>query len=186
MDKAENETLLIEGDPPIHWHDTLASTNTEALRLGEEGAPHHTAVVARYQTQGRGKLASRWVMPRGEGVLLSILLRRVPESMAFTQLTLQVGWRLAQLLRELTGLAVEVKKPNDLMIEGLKLAGILSEARWRGEKMLYAVVGVGINVNVQSFPDELTATACSLSQVAGKPFNVEEITRAVIECLRGM
>lgn len=176
----------IEGDPPIHWHEEIGSTNTEAMRLGEAGAPHGTAVVARYQTAGRGKLSAKWLMPPGEGILLSILLRRMPGGVPFGQLTLQMGYTIAEFLRARTGLTIDIKEPNDLMIGGRKLAGILSEARWRGDEMLHAVVGVGINVNVREFPEEIRERACSLAQAAGREFDVEELAKGLIEHIRSL
>lgn len=171
---------------PIYRHESIASTNTEALRLGEAGEPHHTVVIADYQTAGRGKLDRKWLMPPKKGVLLSIILRDMPPGVAFASLTLQVGWRLANRLRAMTGLQIDVKQPNDLMFQGKKLGGILSEARWRGEELVFAVVGVGINVNVAEFPEELRESATSLALAAGREFEVEEIIQAVIEELRGI
>lgn len=170
--------------PPIYRHESIPSTNTEALRLGEAGAPHHTAVRADYQTAGRGKLDRKWLMPAWQGILLSVLYRDLPRDVPFSNLTLQVGWRLANRLREMTGLTIDVKQPNDLLIEGKKIAGILCEARWRGEEFLFAVVGVGINVNVKNFPDELKETATSLALAAGRDFSVDEIASAVLDELR--
>jgi BirA family biotin operon repressor/biotin-[acetyl-CoA-carboxylase] ligase len=168
---------------PIHRHETIDSTNSEAMRMGEAGAEHKTIVVAYVQTAGRGKLDSRWVMPAGEGILLSILLREMPRGISFGQLTLQMGGILAQWLGEETHLAVQVKKPNDLLIGGKKVCGILSEARWRSEEMLFAVVGIGINVNVTSFPDELSETATSLKMETGREFDLLALTNNLIERL---
>ena len=184
IEEERTEEPCVEGAPPVYRYETIDSTNSEALRLGEAGAPHGTAVVSRYQTAGRGKLESRWLMPRGEGVLLSILLRRPPEDVAFPMLTLRAGQSIAELLRRLTSLPIEVKHPNDLIIGGRKLAGILSEARWLGETLQFAVVGVGINVNVSEFPEEIRPTATSLAIEAGKSFDVGEITDALIIRLR--
>jgi BirA family transcriptional regulator, biotin operon repressor / biotin---[acetyl-CoA-carboxylase] ligase len=176
----------IEGDPPLYRFSSIESTNTEALRLGQGGAPHLTAVCAGYQTAGRGQFERRWHMPEGQGVLLSVLYRQMPQGVEFTTLTLQVGRVMAELLGELSGLRVGVKEPNDLIIEGKKLGGILSEARWRADQFLYAVVGIGINVNVLDFPDEISETACSLAQRAGRTFDVEEVLQAVLHRLRNL
>ena len=184
MNKPRPTPIKIEGRPPIYWFDSVGSTNTELLNLADEGAEHGTAAVTQFQTHGRGKLERRWLMPPGQGILMSILYREMPQGVQFTQLTLRLGWSLANFLRGLTGLEIDVKKPNDLMIDGKKLVGILSEARWRGNQMLYAVVGIGINVNVTEFPDEIRETATSLALAAGREFDVEELTRALIDHLR--
>ncbi len=173
-------------DPPVYRHESLDSTNSEALRLGEAGAPHLTAVVADYQTAGRGKLQSPWYMPAGTGVALSVLYREMPPGVEFSLLTLHVGRRLRERLQKLTGLKIDVKEPNDLLIDGKKVAGILSEARWRGQNLLLAVVGVGVNVNVREFPEELASTASSLALVAGRDFDVEEIAEGLIAELRAL
>ena len=174
------------GDPPVHRHASLDSTNSEALRLGESGAPHHTVVVAEYQSAGRGQMDRRWLMPRGQGVLLSILLRETPPGAEFAKLTLRVGRAVADLLGRESGLRIEIKAPNDLMIEGKKVAGILSEARWRGEDLLFAVVGVGINVNVLEFPPEISDSATSLALAAGREFDLERLIQGLILCLRSL
>lgn len=180
------QPIRIEGDPPIRFHEILASTNTEAMRLGETGADHLTAIVTRFQTAGRGKLDAKWFMPAGEGALLSVLMRRMPPGIEFATLTLRSGWVLAQMLSRTTGAKVDVKKPNDLMIDGKKLGGILSEARWRGEEMLFAVIGVGINVNVSEFPADLRDRSTSLAIETGREHDVEAVSLDVIECLRTM
>lgn len=180
------ELIRIEGDPPLHRFRFIESTNTEALRLGQAGAPHLTAVCAEYQTAGRGQFQRRWVMPAGQGVLLSVLYRQMPPGVEFTTLTLQVGRVMAELLGQIGGVTIGIKEPNDLIIDGRKLAGILSEARWRGDQFLYAVVGIGINVNVRDFPEELRETACSLAQAAGRDFDVEEVLQAVLRRLRNL
>jgi BirA family biotin operon repressor/biotin-[acetyl-CoA-carboxylase] ligase len=143
-------------------------------------------VRADYQTAGRGKLERKWLMPPKQGVLLSIILREMPPGVQLMQLTLQVGWKLANRLRQITGLQIGIKEPNDLMVGGKKIAGILSEARWRGDEFLFAVVGVGINVNVMEFPEEIRETATSLALAAGREFDLDAVAQAVIEELRGL
>lgn len=185
-----NETAAgspqIEGDPPLYRFRSIESTNTEALRLGQAGAAHLTAVCAGYQTAGRGQFERKWHMPEGQGVLLSVLYRQMPPGVEFTTLTLQVGRTMAELLGRIGGVRIDIKEPNDLMIEGRKLGGILSEARWRGDQFLYAVVGIGINVNVMEFPEEIRETACSLAMKAGRTFEVEEVLQAVLGKLRNL
>ena len=173
-------------DPLTHWRDTVDSTNAEAMRLGNLDAPNLTAVVARYQTAGRGQRGRTWIMPRDQGVLLSILYQQLPHGVTFPELTLKAAQVLAELLQEITGLQLEIKEPNDLLIDGKKVGGILSEAAWRGEVLECAVLGVGINVNVAVFPDELRDTACSLAQASGRRFDIEELSREVIRRLRRM
>lgn len=171
-------------EPPVFRFATIDSTNSEAMRRGDAGAPHGSAFVADFQTAGRGKPGSEWWMPPGQGVLLSVLLRRLPDGVEFGDLTLEVGRRLAEAVRGRTGLPVEVKLPNDLTVAGRKFAGILCEARWRDDRPLFVVVGAGIDVNVRDFPQELRATATSLAVEAGREFEVEEIVRLAIDAIR--
>ncbi len=123
-------------------------------------------------------------MPAGKGVLVSVLLRELPAGLEFTTLTVHVGWKLAALLAKAAGLQIDVKLPNDLMIQGRKVGGILCEARWRGEELICVVVGVGINVNVTDFPAELQNVATSLAMAAAREFDLPSLRSDMIECLR--
>jgi BirA family biotin operon repressor/biotin-[acetyl-CoA-carboxylase] ligase len=171
---------------PIHRHQSLDSTNTELLRLADAGAPHHTAVVAKFQTAGRGQPGRSWWMPPGKGILLSILYRELPAGVEFSGLTVHLGRRMAELIQFHVGRKVDIKLPNDLLIDGRKVAGILCEARWRGDRLLHIVAGFGLNVNVLEFPDDLAASATSLAREAGREFDLEFLTDAVIQRLRDL
>ncbi|MBI3736808.1 biotin--[acetyl-CoA-carboxylase] ligase [Candidatus Sumerlaeota bacterium] len=175
-----------QNNPPIHRHRILDSTNSEAFRIAESGAPHLTAVAAEFQTAGRGQPGHEWWMPESEGILLSILLREIPSGILFQDLTLRAGWTAARLLEEKTGVKIEIKLPNDLMINGKKAGGILCEARWRDDELRCAVIGIGINVNVRHFPEELRAIATSLAIEAGREFDREELLQALVGTLREM
>lgn len=172
--------------PPIFRFATIDSTNTEAFRAAERGAPHGSAFLAEFQTAGRGKPGSEWWMPPGAGVLLSVLLRQVPATIPFESMSVEIGRRLADRIRELTGLPVQVKPPNDLLVGGKKFSGILCEARWRGDRLEWVVVGVGIDVNVREFPEELRATATSLALAAGRDLDVETVAMAALDVIRSL
>lgn len=174
------------GAPPIYKFRSIDSTNTRALAMAEEGAPHHTALLADYQTGGRGQFERKWHMAAGEGVLMSLIYREMPPGVEFTTLTLQVARAMAECLGGLVGVTIDIKAPNDLTIGGKKLAGILSEARWRGDQFLHAVVGIGVNVNVREFPPEIAETACSMVQATGHEFDVREVALAMLVRLRNL
>jgi len=186
MENFPYTNIAEHGATPIYHFLSIDSTNTRALRMAEEGAPNHAVLLADYQTGGRGQFERKWHMAAGEGVLMSFIYREMPPGVEFTTLTLQVARVLAECLGELMGTTVDIKAPNDLMVGGKKLAGILSEARWRGDQMLHAVVGIGVNVNVKEFPEEISETACSMYQAAGKEFDVREVATAMIGRLRDL
>jgi BirA family biotin operon repressor/biotin-[acetyl-CoA-carboxylase] ligase len=148
----------------IRWYDELASTMDEAHRLAEAGAAHGTAVAARVQTGGRGSRGRSWVSPSG-GLWLSVVCRP-PGPELMESLSVRAGDAVARALHDaIPGLPpVTVKLPNDLLVGGRKLAGILCEARWEGQRPLWAVIGIGINVR-NPIPAELEGTAVSLAEL---------------------
>lgn len=147
----------------VVWHDRLASTMDTAHALAEQGAPHGTAIAAREQEAGRGRRGRRWHSPRG-GLWMSVICRPGDVS-AMEHLSLRVGLAVADTLEQLLpGLPrLTVKWPNDLLIEGHKVAGILCEARWDGSRPGWVVVGVGVNV-VNRVPEAVAESGASLRE----------------------
>ena len=133
------------GSPMLVVVDRCASTMDLAHHLAADGAPHGTAVVADEQGAGRGRTGKSWTSARGAGVWVSVLLRRAVATPGGV-LSLRTGLELAQALDAFAGSTIQLKWPNDLFHGGMKLAGILTEARWRGDQLEWIVVGVGINV----------------------------------------
>ena len=131
----------------------VGSTNDEAKRLAAQGAVEGTVVVAEEQSAGRGRLGRRWVAPPGTCLLCSILFRPALRLSETVQLTMLCALAAADALQEVAGLHAALKWPNDLLVAGRKLAGLLSESGVTGERVDYVVVGMGINVNVP--PQEL-------------------------------
>lgn len=148
----------------IRWHDSLASTMDEAHRLAEAGAPHGTAVAARIQTAGRGRRGRTWEAPAG-GLWMSVVCRPAAAG-DMNSLSVRAGEALAAtLMREVPGLrGLTVKPPNDLLVGGRKLAGLLCEARWEGPRPLWVVIGAGLNVS-NPVPESLAGTAVSLAEL---------------------
>ena len=128
----------------VRWHAVLDSTMDEAHRLAHGGAPAGTVVVADRQQQGRGRGGRAWSSAAGAGVWVT-LLERPAEASALGVLSLRLGLALAEALEPYTSGPVQVKWPNDLLVAGGKLAGILVEARWRGTQVEWVAVGVGVN-----------------------------------------
>jgi BirA family biotin operon repressor/biotin-[acetyl-CoA-carboxylase] ligase len=165
----------------IHRFDTVASTQDLAHALAQGGAPAGTAVVAREQTLGRGSRGRSWAAPAG-GLWISILCR--PRAAPAAEvLSLRAALVVAAAIEAACpGLRLLLKWPNDLLLGGRKLGGILSEARWQGSALGWIVVGVGINV-ANPIPPELAASAIALaSAVPGAtPAALEEpVARAVL------
>lgn len=125
--------------------DRCSSTMDLTHQLAQDGAPHGTVVVAEEQRAGRGRTGKAWHSPRGNGVWASVLLR-APAAASGGVLSLRAGLELAQALEPRAAGRIQLKWPNDLLIHGRKLAGVLTEARWRGDVLEWVVVGVGVNV----------------------------------------
>lgn len=144
------------------WVDRVASTQDLIHDLGAEGAPDGTAVVAVEQTAGRGSRGRTWASPRG-GLWLSVLCR--PTGAAPPDaFSLRVALAVADALETAGVSRVELKWPNDLLVGGRKIGGILSEARWTGERVGWVAVGVGINVS-NPLPVELQETAAAVGEL---------------------
>ncbi len=161
--------------------EMVDSTNTVAMELGGRGAPHGTVVVARRQTAGRGRFNRSWISPEGN-IYMSILLRPVLALSALPLLTLTAAVACARALKETAEFPVEIKWPNDLMASGKKIGGILTEAKSRGKKVLFIIVGIGINLNSDAadFPPELRAIATSLKAETGREIRKNGLIRNIL------
>lgn len=152
----------------IEWYPQLPSTMDAVHRRAREGAPHGLGIGAREQTGGRGRRGRHWSSPPG-GVWLSVLCRpATPEGLEC--LSLRAGLVVADALEHLTGgaVSIQIKWPNDLLLDGRKVAGILCETRFEGDRPGWVVVGVGINLTNPIEPG-LTARATRLADHASPP-----------------
>lgn len=161
---------------PIIYQSVVDSTQDLAHQAAQAGAPQGLVVLADEQRAGKGRLGRRWVAPFGSSLLMSILLRPDIPVMQAARLTMCVGLGAAEAVEAVTGLTIQLKWPNDLYLNSQKLAGLLTETSLEGERLVYAVIGLGLNVNVQfAAGDELAGTATSLAMVLGR-----EISRVVL------
>ncbi len=171
-----------------------ASTNDEAVRLSEAGAVHGTVVTADAQSAGRGRRGRHWHSPAGQNLYLSCLLRPDMDPAQAPAITLAAGIgvceAVAALLSEHRGgkpqdapLQPMLKWPNDVRVDGRKLAGILTEMATSGERVHRVVVGVGINVWTRAFPSELADTATSLALLGALP-SAEEKAKHSADAVR--
>lgn len=165
----------------LYVYEEIDSTNIRAKQLGETGEPQGTLVVANRQSAGRGRRGRNWESPEGCGVYLSILLRPEFAPDRASMLTLVMAYSVAKALKECTGLDVQIKWPNDIVINGKKLVGILTEMSTEIDYINHVVVGVGINVNTEIFPEEIEDKATSLRIECGykiqRSFIVAEVMK---------
>jgi BirA family biotin operon repressor/biotin-[acetyl-CoA-carboxylase] ligase len=142
--------------------DSLPSTNDLAHQMAESGAEEGTTIVAREQTAGRGRQGRRWLSPAGQGLYLSLILRPRIKAADAARLTLSSAIAVAETLLEQFAIKPDIKWPNDILVRGRKICGILVECATEGESLQYAIVGIGINVAQRHFPDEIAAIATSV------------------------
>ena len=166
---------------PVHHFETLNSTNDLAKELAAQGAPEGTVVVAEAQTGGRGRLGREWNSPPGLGLYVSLVLRPMLPPMELPQITLTTAVAVVRAVRRVAGLAPEIKWPNDLLLNGKKLGGILTEMETESDRIRHVVVGLGLNVNNPGFPPELAATATSLTLAAGRALSRVHLLQAWLE-----
>jgi BirA family biotin operon repressor/biotin-[acetyl-CoA-carboxylase] ligase len=162
----------------VSCYPSLPSTNDVAKTRSQEGAKEGMVIVAEEQTAGRGRIKRRWLSPRG-GIALSIIL--YPPLDYLSSLIMVASLAVAGSIERVTGLKAQIKWPNDVLVNGKKVCGILVESDVRGNKVDYAVIGIGINVNLKlsEFP-QIAPMATSLSQELGRDVSRREIVRSLL------
>ena len=160
----------------LRCFSTVTSTNDLAMRLADIGVDEGTVILADAQTAGRGRRGREWFSPIGSGIYVSVVLRPSGDSAQVShwiasRVTVTAGVALAEGVRASTGLPVELKWPNDLVVGRRKLGGILTEMSTTGAHRLAVVVGFGINVRLTSYPQTLTSVATSLEAELGRPID---------------
>ncbi len=151
---------------PIHFFESIPSTNTLAKKLAENGALHGTAVIATSQTEGRGRLGKSWHSVAGKGLYCSIIVRPKLTPQDFPKITLAAGLGVAQAVDRIAGGFSQLKWPNDIFLNGKKCGGILTESSAMNEPdgRRFAVIGIGLNLSssLEDFPEELYGKATSI------------------------
>lgn len=157
----------------IHYEETVDSTQKIAHRLAQEGAIEGTVVVAEEQTAGRGRLDRAWYSPKHTGVWMSIILRPALPPQRAPQLTLMAAVATVQAIQEVTAISPDIKWPNDILINGKKAVGILTEMQADSDRIHSVIIGLGINVNQQKehFAPAIQDIATSLKLESGKDIN---------------
>ncbi|WP_028391529.1 biotin--[acetyl-CoA-carboxylase] ligase [Bacillus cihuensis] len=166
----------------IHYEESVDSTQKIANRLANEDAAEGTIVIAEEQTLGKGRLSRNWHSPKFTGIWMSLILRpNIPFHEA-PQLTLLAAVAVAQAIEDVTDLTPEIKWPNDLLIKGKKVTGILTELQAESDRIHSVIVGMGINVNqkLSDFPEELQNTATSLFIESGKNISRSALIQQIL------
>jgi BirA family biotin operon repressor/biotin-[acetyl-CoA-carboxylase] ligase len=169
-------------DSHLHHFYKIGSTNTAAMAAAAEGAPEGTVFLAEEQTAGRGRGANSWQSPQSTGIYCSVILRPALPPSDVLALSLAAGLSVQAAIREVDSrVQVDLKWPNDVLLSGKKVCGILTEMNAEATRVRYIVVGMGINVNQASFPKDLPAT--SLRLATGSEWSRVELAGALLKSL---
>ncbi len=166
----------------IFRFESLPSTNDEAARLATDGAQEGTCVVAGEQTSGRGRLQRRWVSPKNAGLYFSIILRPKFDQSAWPLLTLMAAVAVREALFEASGIKTDIKWPNDILVNEKKICGILAETVETAAGRA-VIVGIGINLNQDSFPAQLDDVATSVERESVHPADAEIVLQHLVTAL---
>lgn len=178
---AGHEDPLIIGRE-IHVFQAIDSTNIKGMELGERGSPEGTIVLTETQTNGKGRLGRRWISPEGN-IYLSIILRPKILPSEAPLITLMAAVASASALRKALNTGVNIKWPNDIIIEGKKVGGILTEMNSEMDRVNYIVLGIGINVNMNLtlLPPDVRITATTIKEKIGSDIRRTEILSLLIK-----
>lgn len=178
MTEAEIKSLLHTDwvAKEVLYFDTIDSTNTKAQELAEKGYPSGTLVVADKQESGKGRRGRSWVSPSGTGIFMTLMIKPDINPNNASMLTLVAALAVAKAITSVTGEEAMIKWPNDIVVNGKKVCGILTEMNAQFDYINHIVVGIGINVHNESFPEEISQMASSLMiEAGGKRFHRAQI-----------
>jgi len=191
MSKRLNPSKLQEGSRTrllgrsIFFSDEVASTNEWAKKLASQGAPEGWVAIAETQTRGRGRLDREWISPLG-GLWFSLILRPKQRLAKAAILTFVAGIAVAETLHEQYGLKTQTKWPNDVLVNGRKICGILGEASTTDKEVNAVVLGIGVNANFdagRALPESIRARATSLETELNRRIQLEELFIRLLEKL---
>jgi BirA family biotin operon repressor/biotin-[acetyl-CoA-carboxylase] ligase len=167
----------------VRHFPTIDSTNTLAMREAEQGQESGTVYLADEQTGGRGRGAHEWHSAAGSGLYVSILLRPALAPADILWVSLAAGLAVQAAVRDVTSLAPDIRWPNDLLLSGRKMSGILTELNAEVTRVRHAVIGIGINMHQPSFPPELASLATSLKIETGQDWSRQDVLVALLRHL---
>lgn len=177
----------------LHVHQELASTNSEALRLAQAGAPHGTVIVAEHQSAGRGRRARHWYSPPRANIYCSVVVRGIGPVLTLSEwlswVPLVSALAAAEAVQTTTSVPLSLKWPNDLLFQERKVGGILCESTHISADTPIVVIGIGLNVNMteDSFPEDLRQIATSIHAISHQLINrVHLLTQLLLELELGL
>ena len=183
MSKAEIDSLVDTkwAGKNVIYYDETDSTNNRAKEAGNNKETHGTLFVADMQMAGKGRRGRVWKSPSGSSIYMTILLYPDIPPVKAPQLTLIMAIAVAEGIREVTGLETKIKWPNDIVVNGKKICGILTEMGTNGVKINYVLIGVGINVNLKEFPEEMQDKATSLILEGSHEYDRNQVIALVMK-----
>jgi BirA family biotin operon repressor/biotin-[acetyl-CoA-carboxylase] ligase len=169
----------------LYYYEEIGSTNDEAFRLGSAGAPEGTALIANSQSTGKGRMQRVWHSPAGSNIYTSIILRPEITPARAPQISILAGVAVADVLESYCPDRIKLKWPNDVLINGKKVCGILSQMKTIVSEVDFIVLGIGINVNISynEFPKEICNIATSLAIETGREISRQELIISLYENL---
>ena len=169
----------------LHYFPAIDSTNFYARNLAEQGAMEGEVVIAESQTHGKGRLGRSWVSPAKRNLYLSVILRPKLSPPHAPQITLMCAVALAETIQSFIPFPPEIKWPNDILVGGKKVAGILTESACTADRVLFVVLGIGVNVNFprEEMPESIRETATSLMTLSGAPVDRTVLALQLIRSL---
>lgn len=161
----------------IHYFDVCESTQLIAHEEERNGAPDGTVIISEEQTAGKGRMSRPWNSTAGKGIWMSVIARPFLTPQQAPQMTLVAAVAVTRAINEVTGIDPDIKWPNDILVNGMKVTGILTELQADPDQVKAVILGIGINVNQDKddFPEELKTIATSLKTVLGKPIDRAEL-----------
>jgi BirA family biotin operon repressor/biotin-[acetyl-CoA-carboxylase] ligase len=167
----------------VHYHESVTSTQEIAHRFALDGALEGTLIIADEQVKGRGRLGRAWHSPKGTGIWMSIILRPAIPPQQAPQLTLLAAVSMVKAIIRVTNIQPEIKWPNDILINGKKIVGILTELQAEADRVNSVIIGMGINVNTAevNFPADILDRATSLRVVHGEALSRSALVKALLE-----
>lgn len=183
MNKVELESIrnTTWAGQEIYYYDVTDSTNIRAKELAEEGHPSGTLVVADRQEAGRGRRGRSWDSPSGTGIFMTLLLKPEMNPNHASMLTLVAAMAVARAISKCADTEAFIKWPNDIVIGGKKICGILTEMSAQFDFINHIVIGIGINVHNEHFPEEIAETAGSILLQTGKRIRRAELIEQILE-----
>ncbi|WP_047152596.1 biotin--[acetyl-CoA-carboxylase] ligase [Aneurinibacillus tyrosinisolvens] len=169
----------------VHYYATIDSTQNKCQELAKAGAPEGTLVVADQQLGGKGRLGRVWHSPAGKNIYMSLLLRPVLELQKCPQLTLLTAVAIVETVRDVCGIQADIKWPNDILLDGKKICGILTELNAESDRINWLIIGMGINVNAEldDFAADVQKIATSLRIVNGAPLRRVSLIQGILRRL---